>query len=141
MISEGVNIVRSASTSVLTGLLYTTGLVLFGALLATLLLSFTSMREGSLPYFTYIINAVALLVGGFVTGKRCGGKGWYYGGLTGFSYFLLILLIGFLGFDAPMQWGTFLFLLGAFGVAALGGILGVNSANSSQKPKNFKPRR
>lgn len=137
---------RSASTSVLTGLLYTTCLVLIGALLATLLLSFTTMREGSLPYFTYIINAIALLVGGFVTGRRCGGKGWYYGGLTGLTYFLFILLIGFLGFDAPMQWSTFLFLFGAFGVAALGGILGVNSANSNNrhkgsKPKAIKPRR
>ncbi|CAI8973521.1 TIGR04086 family membrane protein [Brevibacillus porteri] len=131
---------RSASTSVLTGLLYTTCLVLIGALLATLLLSFTSIREGTLPYFTYVINAIALLIGGFVTGRRCGGRGWYYGGLTGLTYFLFILLIGFLGFDAPMQWGTFLFLFGAFGVAALGGILGVNSANSNNKHKGGKPK-
>jgi putative membrane protein (TIGR04086 family) len=133
--------VRSASTSVLTGLLYTLGLVLIGALLATLLLSFTSMREGSLSYFTYVINAIGLLTGGFVTGRRCGGKGWYYGGLTGLTYFLFVLLIGFLGFDAPMQWGTLLFLLGAFAIAGVGGILGVNSANSTHKPKGIKPRR
>ncbi|GIO04960.1 TIGR04086 family membrane protein [Brevibacillus reuszeri] len=132
---------RSASTSVLTGLLYTLGLILIGALLATILLSFTSMREGSLPYFTYVINAIGLLTGGFVTGRRCGGKGWYYGGLTGLSYFILVILIGFLGFDAPMQWNTFLYLLAAFAIAGIGGILGVNSANSSHKPKGIKPRR
>ncbi|MFD2369837.1 TIGR04086 family membrane protein [Brevibacillus sp. GCM10020057] len=132
---------RSASTSVLTGLLYTLGLVLTGALLATFLLSFTDLRESSLPYFTYVINVIGLLTGGYVTGRRCGGKGWYYGGLTGITYFILVLLIGFLGFDAPMQWGMLLFLLGAFVLAGLGGILGVNSNNSGTRPKGTKPRR
>lgn len=120
---------RSASTSVFTGLLYTLGLVLTGALLAALLLSFTNLRESSLPYFTYAINALGLLLGGYVTGRRCGGKGWYYGGLTGLSYFLLVLLIGFLGFDATMQWNTLVYLLGAFVTASVGGIFGVNSAS------------
>jgi len=133
--------VRSASTSVLTGLMYTLGLVLTGALLATLLLSFTSIRESSLPYFTYVINILGLLIGGFVTGRRCGEKGWYYGGVTGLTYFLFVLLIGFLGFDAPLQWETFFFLLGAFVIAGVGGIFGVNSASSSHTPKSFKPRR
>jgi putative membrane protein (TIGR04086 family) len=120
---------RSASTSVFAGLLYTLGLVLLGALMAALLLSFTSIRESSLPYFTYVINAIGLLVGGYVTGRRCGGKGWYYGGLTGLFYFLLVILIGFLGFDAPMQWGTFFYLIGAFLLASFGGIMGVNSTS------------
>jgi putative membrane protein (TIGR04086 family) len=133
--------VRSASTSVLTGLLYTLGLVLTGALLATLLLSFTSMRESSLPYFTYVINIIGLVAGGFVTGRRRGEKGWYYGGLTGLCYFLFVLLIGFLGFEAPMHWETLLYFLGAFAIAGLGGIFGVNSANSSHPPKGYKTRR
>lgn len=123
---------RSASTSVFAGLLYTLGLVLVGALIVALLLSFTSIRESSLPYFTYVINTIGLLVGGYVTGRRCGGKGWYYGGLTGLFYFLLVLLIGFLGFDAPMQWGTLLYLIGAFVMASIGGIFGVNASSSSR---------
>ncbi|USG64098.1 TIGR04086 family membrane protein [Brevibacillus ruminantium] len=123
---------RSTTTSVFAGLLYTLGLVLIGALLVAVLLSFTSIRESSLPYFTYVINTIALLVGGYVTGRRCGGKGWYYGGLTGIFYFLLIILIGFLGFDAPMQWGTFLYLIGAFAMASIGGIFGVNAASHSR---------
>lgn len=123
---------RSASTSVFAGLLYTLGLVLVGALIVALLLSFTSIRESSLPYFTYVINTIGLLVGGYVTGRRCGGKGWYYGGLTGLFYFLLVLLIGFLGFDAPMQWGSLLYLIGAFVMASIGGIFGVNASSSSR---------
>jgi putative membrane protein (TIGR04086 family) len=118
--------VRSTSTSVFTGLLYTLGMVLVCALITALLLSFTNLRESSLPYFTYGINIASLLLGGFVTGRRCGGKGWYYGGLTGLAYFLLVLLIGFLGFDAPLKLMTLLYLLGAFLFSAIGGILGVN---------------
>ncbi|WP_421616848.1 TIGR04086 family membrane protein [Brevibacillus sp. TJ4] len=132
---------RSASSSVLTGLLYTLGLVLTGALLASLLLHFTSMRESSLPYFTYIINIIGLLAGGFITGRRSGERGWYYGGMTGLAYFLFILLVGFLGFDAPLRWDTLLFLLAAFVIAGIGGILGVNSSHSGHKPRGIKPRR
>lgn len=132
---------RSASTSVLAGLLYTLGLVLAGALLAALLLHFTSMRESSLPYFTYVINAIGLLVGGFATGRRAGEKGWYYGGMTGLAYFLFVLLVGFLGFDAPLGWRTLLFLLGAFVIAGIGGIFGVNSANSGHRPRGARPKR
>ncbi|WP_139490331.1 TIGR04086 family membrane protein [Brevibacillus dissolubilis] len=119
---------RSTSASVMTGLLFTFGLVLSGSLLTAMLLSFTELRESSLPYFTYAINALGLLVGGFVTGRRCGGRGWYYGGLTGSAYFILVLLIGFLGFDAPMQLSTLFYLLGAFVVSAMGGVVGVNTA-------------
>lgn len=118
---------RSTSASVFTGLLYTFGLVLLGSLLTAMLLSFTNMRESALPYFTYIINIVSLLLGGFITGRRCGGKGWYYGGLTGLSYFLLVLLIGFLGFDMPMKLVTLLYLAAAFFLSAIGGVFGVNS--------------
>lgn len=120
---------QSSSGSVITGLLFTFGLVLVGALLTALLLAFTDLHESSLPYFTYVINAVALLAGGMVTGRRCGNKGWYYGGLTGLFYFLLVMLIGFLGFNAPFRLVTLLYLVGAFVLAAIGGVIGVNMSS------------
>ncbi|GAA4705396.1 TIGR04086 family membrane protein [Brevibacillus fulvus] len=118
---------RSSSTSIVTGLLFTFGLVLVGSLLTAALLSLTDIQERSLPYFTYAINIISLLIGGYVTGRRCGGRGWYYGGLTGLVYFLLVLLIGFLGFDAPVSLITLVYLFAAFLIAAIGGIFGVNS--------------
>jgi putative membrane protein (TIGR04086 family) len=114
---------------VLTGLLFTFCLVLVGALITALLLAFTDLHESSLPYFTYVINAIGLLVGGMVTGRRCGSRGWYYGGLTGLFYFLLVLLVGFLGFNAPLQLITLLYLVGAFVLGAIGGVIGVNISN------------
>ncbi|UFJ39014.1 TIGR04086 family membrane protein [Brevibacillus humidisoli] len=120
---------QSSSASVITGLLFTFGLVLVGALITALLLAFTDLHESSLPYFTYAINTLGLLIGGIVTGRRCGNRGWYYGGLTGLFYFILVLLIGFLGFDVPMQLVTLLYLAGAFILGALGGVIGVNMTN------------
>lgn len=117
---------RTTSSSVITGLLFTFGLVLIGALVTALLLSFTNLQENMLPYFTIAINCIGLLVGGLVTGRRCGAKGWYYGGLTGLAYFALVLLIGFLGFDAPLQLATLFYLIGAFLISAMGGVVGVN---------------
>ncbi|MGC5327983.1 TIGR04086 family membrane protein [Brevibacillus sp. SYSU BS000544] len=119
---------RTTTASVVSGLLFTFGLVLIGSLLTALLLQFTDLRENSLPYFTYAINTIGLLIGGIVTGRKCGAKGWYYGGLTGLAYFTLVLLIGFLGFDAPLQLMTLLYLIGAFVVSAMGGAIGVNMA-------------
>ncbi len=123
---------RGTSASVISGLLFTFGLVLLGSLLTAILLSFTNLAESSLPYFTYVINVIGLLIGGFITGRRCGGKGWYYGGLTGLSYFLIVMLIGFLGFDTPIQFTTLLYMIGAFLVAAFGGMVGVNVASNSR---------
>lgn len=118
---------RSTSTSVMTGLIFTFALVLTGSLLTAVLLSFTNLRESSLPYFTYIINVIGLLVGGFITGRKCGGKGWYYGGITGLFYFLFVILVGYLGLDTPLSLKTLFFLIGAFFLSALGGMFGVNT--------------
>ncbi len=117
---------RTNSASIVTGLLFTFGLVLIGSLVTALLISFTDLRENTLPYFSYAINMIGLLIGGMVTGRRCGSRGWYYGGLTGLAYFAFVLLVGFLGFDAPLELATLLYLLGAFVIGAAGGVIGVN---------------
>ncbi|MET3290366.1 TIGR04086 family membrane protein [Brevibacillus fluminis] len=120
---------RSTSTSVMTGLIFTFALVLTGSLLTAVLLSFTSLRESSLPYFTYVINVLGLLVGGFITGRKCGGRGWYYGGITGLFYFLFVILIGYLGLDTPLSLKTLFYLIGAFMLSAVGGMFGVNTGS------------
>lgn len=119
---------RSHSTSVMTGLFLTLGLVLLGSIITALLLSFSDIQESALPYFSYAINVISLLIGGYVTGRKSGVRGWYYGGLAGLGYFLLVLLIGFLGFDAPLELKTLLYTLFAFVIAAIGGVFGVNAS-------------
>ncbi|GEN33073.1 TIGR04086 family membrane protein [Aneurinibacillus danicus] len=110
----------------LAGFIYTFTIVLLGAVVTSLILAFTETRESSLPTVVYTVNGLALFVGGFVSGKRGGMKGWYYGGMTGILYSIFITLLSFLGFDAKLGISSLYHLLLAFLVAAVGGIIGVN---------------
>lgn len=100
------------------------GLITF---IVSLLLLMTSMQEHSLAVLIYFIHGIALLIGGFVTGRRIDEKGWYYGGLLGIVYCVIVVLIGLLGFQSSLNLTTLLMFVLTFSAGALGGILGVNT--------------
>lgn len=118
--------VEPVKLPMLAGFVYALAIVLIGALVTSSLLAFSNTKESSLPLYVYMVNGLALFVGGFVSGKRSGEKGWYYGGLTGLLYFLFMLLVSFLGFDAKMGMTQVYQLLMALACSAMGGIIGVN---------------
>ncbi|GAB7386519.1 hypothetical protein BSNK01_03540 [Bacillaceae bacterium] len=111
---------------VIIGLSVVLFLVLLGSLLVALFLNFTEMKEKNMTFLTYLVNGISLLVGGFFTGKKCRNKGWYYGGLTGIAYFFVIAAVGFLAFDISLNLSSFTYLLYAFLISAVGGMIGVN---------------
>ncbi|WP_244865184.1 TIGR04086 family membrane protein [Xylanibacillus composti] len=108
------------------GLLYAFATMILCTLLVSLLLVFTSMREQSLSLYVYLIHGAALLCGGLTAGKRSGFKGWYFGGVTGLLYALLIVLVSFLGFDAGWSIHTGILAVMSFLIGAVGGMIGVN---------------
>ena len=89
------------SNPILSGLCQAFVWMFIGAFILSLFLWMSGMREQDLSLYTYVVHGLSLLVGGFVAGKSSGEKGWYYGGITGIVYGLLVLLIGFLALDAP----------------------------------------
>ncbi|MDP5272766.1 TIGR04086 family membrane protein [Chengkuizengella axinellae] len=96
-------------------------------LLTSIILKFSSMKESSLDTYVYFIHGLSLFVGGFISGKGKGNRGWYYGGLLGIIYGILILMISFLGFDSLVLTAqSIIFLTLSFFIGALGGIFGVN---------------
>ncbi|WP_245590383.1 TIGR04086 family membrane protein [Aneurinibacillus terranovensis] len=113
---------------ILSGVLYSTVIVVIGALVTSLILAFSSLKEASLPSFVYSINSLALFVGGFVSGKKGGEKGWYYGGMTGIAFYTLILLFSFLGFNTEIGISRLYHAILAFIISSFGGIIGVNVA-------------
>lgn len=119
------------SNPILSGLCHAFVWMFIGALVLSFFLWMSGMREQDLSTYTYVVHGLSLLIGGFIAGKRSGEKGWYYGGLTGIVYGLLVLLIGFLALDASVNWKDSLQLLSAFLLSALGGIFGVNTQRSS----------
>ncbi|MFD1138140.1 TIGR04086 family membrane protein [Paenibacillus urinalis] len=97
-----------------------------GALVLSLFLWLTGMREQDLSFYTYLVHSIALLFGGFAAGKKSGERGWYHGGITGAVYGLLVFVIGFLALNSSIQLYDLLQWVIAFIVSALGGIFGVN---------------
>lgn len=114
----------------LAGLLTVWLLVIFGSLITALVLNVTQVQEQYFNYFSYTINILALLIGGWMAGRRSGQRGWYYGALTGLLYAILVFFIGLLAFDTVLNWQSVILFGGAIVIAAVGGMLGVNMRES-----------
>lgn len=111
----------------LAGLLTVWLLVIVGSLVTAFVLNYTNVQEQNFNYFSYTINIVALLIGGWIAGRRSGRRGWYYGAATGLLYAVLVFFIGMLAFDIALSWMSLLHFASAIVIAALGGMLGVNA--------------
>jgi putative membrane protein (TIGR04086 family) len=96
------------------------------SLIFSLLLRFTSLQETSVAWIILTLSFLTLFIGGFVSGGKGKEKGWMLGGATGGAYTLVIFLFQYLGNDSLFTLHQLLFHLGFIGVAALGGIIGVN---------------
>jgi putative membrane protein (TIGR04086 family) len=96
-------------------------------LVTTLVIGWTSVNEASLGTITYVLNMLSVLVGSILAARQAGSKGWYYGGLTGLLYALLITLLGLLAVQGPsftlnhLLQDIIMALVGGFG-----GMIGVN---------------
>jgi putative membrane protein (TIGR04086 family) len=110
----------------LSGLINATICLLAGMIVLSMLLAWTDMKEQSLSSWVYIIHAIASAAGGMASGKRAVHKGWYHGGLAGLIYSIIVVLAGFLGFDAALDTQTLAMLMLSFACGALGGMVGVN---------------
>lgn len=127
MSSMNKTVQTQSFNSIFTGLLYSFISMGVITIIVSILLLVTSMKEDFLSVLIYFIHGISLMIGGYVTGKRIEQKGWYYGGITGIIYSLIVLLVGFLGFDSSMNLVTLAIIVLSFSSGALGGIIGVNS--------------
>lgn len=111
----------------ITGLVYSFIFMALCTLVLSFMLWLSDFGEHSLSTAAYIIHGAAVLTGGFVSGRHSLRKGWLNGGMTGIVYALIIIMIGFLGFDTGFTLQSLL-LMGICAVsAATGGIMGVNT--------------
>jgi len=114
------------SSPFLSGLVYSFLWLGAGAIVLSLLLAFMGMKEESVSGSVYPVHALAVLMGGMVSGRRAGSRGWYHGGMMGLVYGLIVALIGFLGFDAETGLALLWIIFVSFGAGAVGGMIGVN---------------
>ncbi|MFD1955398.1 TIGR04086 family membrane protein [Paenibacillus thailandensis] len=119
------------SSPFLAGILWSIIWLAAGALLLSLLLQYSNVKEDNLPMYSMVVHGFSAFAGGFVSAKRSGRRGWYYGGFLGLLYGIAILLISFLAVDASLSLRSLTLLLTALLTGALGGIIGVNLGRSS----------
>ncbi|NIK75942.1 putative membrane protein (TIGR04086 family) [Paenibacillus castaneae] len=114
------------ASPLLAGILFSIVWLAAGALLLSLLLHFTDMKESNLSSSAFVIHSMASLAGGYTAGKRSERKGWYNGALLGLLYGLLIILVSFLASNASLSMNSVLLLAAALLIGAFGGMIGVN---------------
>lgn len=115
---------------VLSGLCRSFLWMLMGALVLSLLLWGSNLKEQDLSMYTYIVHGIAAAFGGLTAGRRATRKGWYQGSLTGAFYGIIVLLIGFMALDNSPAGADLLWILAAAAIGALGGMFGVNLQRS-----------
>jgi putative membrane protein (TIGR04086 family) len=115
------------SNPFLSGLVYSFIWLGAATVALSLMLAFAGFQETSLVTYAYPVHALAVGIGGFVTGKRAGNKGWSNGGIMGIIYGVLIAMISFLGFDTDFDMTMLWVLTVSAAAGAFGGILGVNA--------------
>ncbi|MBD2870424.1 TIGR04086 family membrane protein [Paenibacillus arenilitoris] len=114
------------ASPLLAGVLFSIVWLAAGALLLSLLLHFTDMKESSLPSSAFLVHSFAALAGGFTAGKRSEKKGWYHGSILGLLYGVMIMIVSFLAQNASLTWHSALLLGAALLAGAFGGMIGVN---------------
>lgn len=121
---------RFGGTPVLQGLIYAFAVAVSALILASLLVTWTSVSESALPTITYIVNLAATLTGAFAAARRARERGWYYGGLTGLLYSLLITILGFIIMSASFSLATLVQIAILSVIGGLGGVIGVNTVRT-----------
>jgi putative membrane protein (TIGR04086 family) len=110
---------------VLYGLTYALFWAVIGAVIITLWAHFGSMTNRGVMIGAYIVHCLAVLFGAIAGSRAASERGWYYGGMTGLIYALIMVGLSLLvyssfSFDAQ---GLFRVLIMAL-IGAFGGILG-----------------
>nr|WP_255807403.1 TIGR04086 family membrane protein [Cohnella mopanensis] len=113
--------------------LYWSGIWLaVGAIVLSLFLMGSSLSESNMLPWVFGVHGCASLAGGFVSAKRSGRRGWYFGMANGLLYTLLLLMISFLATDANWTTAVPILLLVTCLAGAFGGMLGVNASSKAR---------
>lgn len=118
--------VHAPAQALVRGVLAMLVVVIAGAALTSLLLVGTNLLESSTSAIVYIINGIAMLIGGWQTSRRIAHKGLLYGCYAGLIYVLITALVGFLGFSFTFGMREIIFGAIAVLLSGIGGAIGVN---------------
>jgi len=102
-------------------------ITIFVFLILALIMYFTSISESIIPRAVIVISAVSILLSGINTTKDVESMGWLHGGLVGFFYIGILIMVSFLivpSFAFSLNIAIDIFL--SFLVGVIAGIIGVS---------------
>lgn len=109
----------------LRGLGYALAVTAIFIVLATLLVSVTSITEATARWIAVGGGMIAVIVGGFYTGRQMGKAGLINGGATGVAFVVVLLLLALL-LDMSLSGRSLITSVLGIAMGAVGGVLGVN---------------
>jgi putative membrane protein (TIGR04086 family) len=113
--------------------LYWSGIWLaIGALVLSIMLMSSSLSDSRMLPWVFCIHGYASFAGGFVSAKRSGRRGWYFGMANGLLYTILLLIISFLATDSSWTLTVPSLLAVTCITGAFGGMLGVNAGTGNR---------
>ncbi|UOF92735.1 TIGR04086 family membrane protein [Fodinisporobacter ferrooxydans] len=96
--------------------------------LASIILTWTAVSDGKLPFITYTINVIAVIAGAVSAARKSSEKGWYYGGLSGLVYMILVAIIGFVLYRGEyLNVHNLLQMAIMTGIGGFGGMIGIQT--------------
>ncbi|MBQ2696159.1 MAG: TIGR04086 family membrane protein [Clostridia bacterium] len=124
---KDVGIMKSVLSGFLKAVLAALGFTLVVFFIAALLLTYTGLSEGSIPFITTVTMVLSVMLAGAVSARAGKSRGYLNGALTGILYVLVLYIVSLLvsGSFSCSSYILVLLAIGIFG-GAFGGILGVN---------------
>lgn len=96
-------------------------------LVVSFLLTYTRLKESTIPLLNTIIMIISISVGAIYIAVNIGERGWLNGGILGVFYFIILILFNYL-FVKPFTFD--IFSISKFFISLItgiiGGILGIN---------------
>ncbi|HHW03453.1 MAG TPA: TIGR04086 family membrane protein [Thermoanaerobacterales bacterium] len=91
------------------------------------ILYFTKMSENIIPSAVIVLSAASIIISGINSTRDIDQLGWLHGGLIGFLYVAILLILGFFVMPSmSYRLSTVIDLILGFAIGVLAGILGVN---------------
>ncbi|MFW5649402.1 MAG: TIGR04086 family membrane protein [Candidatus Alkaliphilus sp. MAG34] len=96
-------------------------------LIGALLITYTSMGEGTIPFITSVIMIIGIVYSSIYCSIHLREKGWLHGGIMGLVYILMLVLLSKIFISGYSVNRVALYKIGlGVGTGVIGGILGVN---------------
>ncbi len=114
-------------TAILKGLICSFVILVVGSIILGFLFSLiNSMDDSLMNRILLLINYLAVFFGGIYAARKTDYKGWLHGGLVGFMYMLIILMLGTRYVEMNFNLEMILRILSGFLAGGIGGMIGVN---------------